>query len=291
MYGHSKFWSPRLCLALAVALVPALVSGAGRSDKAPRGSQPAADAVEMFSAVQQGQIEVKLIPRDSTWSRVLIENRTKKPLTVKLPDAFAGVPVLAQAGAGSIGGAGRGGRGVTGGGAGGAQGFGGGFGGGGLGGFGGGGLGGFGGGGLGRGGFGGGGLFTVAPEKVGQLKVPTVCLDHGKADPRPNVKYEIKPIEQYTDKVAVHEVVRMLGAGMLDQRVAQAAAWHLNNNMSWQQLAAKELRFATGARRPYFALEELRAAVKASTIAAAMAETRQNPHNENSLHQDSHGSH
>ena len=72
---------------------------AGRNDKAS--SSAAAESVEMFSAMAQGQIEVKLIPKDSTQSRVIIENKTKKALSVKLPDAFAGVPVLAQLGGGA----------------------------------------------------------------------------------------------------------------------------------------------------------------------------------------------
>ena len=46
--------------------------------------------------MEKGQIAVKLIPKDSTQCRVLIENKTDKPLTVKLPETFAGVPVLAQ---------------------------------------------------------------------------------------------------------------------------------------------------------------------------------------------------
>ena len=37
---------------------------------------------------------------ESTLHRALIENKTTKPLTVKMPDAFAGVPVLAQVGGG-----------------------------------------------------------------------------------------------------------------------------------------------------------------------------------------------
>ena len=52
----------------------------------------------MFAAIEKGDISVKLIPKDSTESQVLIKNETDKPLNVKLPDAFAGVPVLAQQG-------------------------------------------------------------------------------------------------------------------------------------------------------------------------------------------------
>jgi hypothetical protein len=229
--------------------------------------------VELFAAVKEGLVEVQLIPKDSTLCRVFVKNKTGKPLNVKLPDAFAGVPVLAQAGVGAPGGMGGvGGR--RGGGYGGGssygggmnQGFGGGFGG--MGGMGFGGMGGMGGMGM------GGGFFNVPPERVGQLEVKTVCLDHGKRDPRPGVKYEMKPIEEYTSKPAVHELVRMLGRGEIDQRVAQVGAWHLNNDMSWEQLIAKELRFANGTRRPYFSPQEIQGAMQAVAKAVNLAEQR-----------------
>ncbi|MHB1038210.1 MAG: hypothetical protein ACYC0Y_26605, partial [Pirellulales bacterium] len=171
------------------------------------------------------------------------------------PDAFAGVPALAQ-----IGGRGTGGGGSRQGGM--AQSFGGGMGGGR------GGMGGMmgGGGGMGR------GMFNVKPEVVGQLNIPIVCLEHGKSDPRPKVKYEIKPIESFTSKPGVDELCQMLGAEQIGQRAAQAAAWKLNNDMSWQQLAAKRLRFANGTSRPYFQPQELQAAMRAAGIAVRQAE-------------------
>lgn len=256
---------PRLASAVAVALTATILFAADPDPKAPQPDpSQAGETVEMFSAIKQGQIEVKLIPKDSTVCRVLIENKTTKPLTVRMPDAFAGVPVLAQLG-GGVGGGGR--RGGTGG-MGGTQGFGGGFGGMGM---------GMGMGGMGRGmGMGGmgRGMFNVPPERVAQADVPIVCLEHGKHDPRPKMKYEIRPIEEFTDKKAVHELVRLLGNGSLNQHTAQAAAWHLNNNMSWEQLVTKQLRFANGTRRPYFSRDEIRAAMQASTLATGLAEQR-----------------
>lgn len=77
----------------------------------------------------------------------------------------------------------------------------------------------------------------------------------------------------------------MLGRGMLPQRVAQAAAWHLANGMSWQQLAAKQLRFANGMRRPYFAPQEIRAGIQAVAVAARLVKERQTPEKSDSLSQ------
>ena len=91
-------------------------------------------------------------------------------------------------------------------------------------------------------------MFNVPPEKVGQLKVATVCLEHGKREPRAAIPYEIKPLDSVTTKPGVRELCAMLGSGQINQRAAQAAAWHLNNGMSWQELAAKRHRFANGTR-------------------------------------------
>ena len=141
-----------------VVLVLQVLSAAA----APAAQSDSANTVNLFAAIDKGQVDVKVIPKDSSQLRVMIENKTDQPLTVKLPDAFAAVPILAQNAAG------------------GAkknnnnnnqnQGVGGGMGGGGM--------------GMGGGGMGMGGMMNIAPEKVGQLKVPTVCLDHGKGEPR-----------------------------------------------------------------------------------------------------------
>ena len=71
----------------------------GRRDSA------AADSVEMFAAMKSGDIDVKFIPKDDREARVMFTNKTKRPLSVRLPEAFAAVPVLAQrGGAGGMGG-------------------------------------------------------------------------------------------------------------------------------------------------------------------------------------------
>jgi hypothetical protein len=258
-------------LTAALVLVPALALAGDRPTKSAKVAAPA-DSVEMFQAIKDGQIEVQLVPKDSSQCKVLIKNKTDKPLSVKLPEAFAGVPVLAQRGGGEAmmgydtGGSSRSGGGY--GNSGGNQGIGGGMGG--MGG-----MGGYGGmGGMGGRGMMGGGFFNVQPEKVGSLKVNTVCLDHGKDDPRPSMKYEIKPIDQYSNKPAVEELCRMLGQNQVPQRVAQVAAWHLNNGMSWEQLAKKEIRHATGVREPYFKPQEIQAAMQIVSVANVAAEQR-----------------
>jgi len=268
MASSWRTWSlPRLGLVVAVMLTASVVSAADRSQgRTAAASQPSGQQVELFAAIEKGQVEVQLIPKDATLFNVRIKNNTDQPLSVKLPEAFAGVPILAQRG-------GAGGMGAMGGGGGRRGGGGGGYGGGGMGGMGGmgGGMGGMGGGMGGMGGF-----FNVAPDKVGIFKVPVVCLEHGKPDPRPGMKYEIKPIDQATGKPEVHEVCKALGKGEVAPRVAQVAAWHMNNGMTWEQLAAKQIHRAPGMSEPYFAPAEIQAAMKlASAVASAIEKQKQ----------------
>jgi hypothetical protein len=204
---------------------------------------PSDETVEMFEAMEAGQISVKLIPKDSTQGRVFIKNKTGKPLNVRLPEAFAGVPVLAQMGMGGMGGGGGGGQGM--------------------------------GGGMGGGGMmgGGGGMFNVPAEKEGNFKVPCVCLEHGKPEPRPQMAYSVKPIESFTTKPGVAEMLKELGNYRLDQRAAQVAAWHLNNGMSWETLANKKIERADGSSYPYFTAEELLAGKQIADEAMLAAKT------------------
>jgi len=269
------FGSRILC---AVSLLALCMACAGLS-AAERAKPIEADTVEMFSAIENGQIDVKLIPKDSKLCRVLVENKTKQPLNVQLPEAFAGVPVLKQGlgGAGGLGGFGGGGNlggGSSYGGGGGSQGFGGG-------------MGGYGGGGMGgMGGFGGGGFMNVPAEKVGKLQITTVCLEHGKSEPRAAIPYKIVPIDQFTDKKEVHEVCKMLGYNRMPQRVAQVAAWHLNSEMSWPELAAKKLKFANGTWRPYFSPMEIQAAMQVTAVAAKTVQEQQSADTTESLSQN-----
>jgi hypothetical protein len=257
MSTHNRLLS-LFCLAIAVILIPALsIAAEGRVSKSG-GGEMNAETVEMFSAIEKGQIAVKLIPKDSTQSRVMIENKTDKPLNVKLPETFAGVPVLAQARAGG-GGLGGGGGSRSSSSSNSNQSMGGGMGGGGMG-----------------GGGGGMGMFNVAPEKVGQFRVPTVCLEHGKGEPNAQIPYEIKPIESVTNKPAVAELCRMLGTNQVNQRAAQAAAWFLNNDISWQDLAAKRYRHANGAiGESYFSPMEIQTGIQVAKMAVKTAEEKQ----------------
>ena len=70
---------------------------------------------DILDAEKAGLVDVKYIPNDSRSAQIIINNKSDQPLTLRLPKAFVGVPVLAQFGGGGIGG-GMGGGGMGGGG-------------------------------------------------------------------------------------------------------------------------------------------------------------------------------
>ena len=141
------------------------------------------------------------------------------------------------------------------------QGMGGGMGGGGMGGMGGGGMGGM------------GGMFNVAPDKVGKIEVPIVCLEHGKRDPTAKVPYAILPIDSFTKNQKVIEVCKMLGHGQVPRNTAQAAVWHLESGLTWAELASKDkVRLSNGYFEKYFSPQEIVLAMRVATEATRRAE-------------------
>lgn len=113
-----------------------------------------------------------------------------------------------------------------------------------------------------QGGGGDGGLLNIAPEKFASKKTTFICLEHGKPNPRSDMRYEIKPIETMTSDRKVVKLISEHGAGRASHAVAQAAAWHLQNGISWEQLAAKRRTFLGGGGEAYFSANQLAQAKK-----------------------------
>ncbi len=225
---NANRWSASICLAIAVAIAPAL---AGAEPAAPvnktQEQKARAETVDVFAAIKAGLIEVKYIAKNANQANLVVTNKTKRPLNVELPEAFAGMPVLAQLDAGDNQGVG--------------------------------------------GGIGGGGGFNIAPEKIRRVKVRTLCLEHGKADPNPRVVYEIRPIKDLTSKPEVIALVARYAQGDINIKAAQAAAWHLENGLSWAELAAKQVKHLRGPNNPYFTRGELAGAMTLAKAAIARA--------------------
>jgi hypothetical protein len=252
--GRNRWW------VLLAAALPAVAWGASPASSAKNESP--ARAVDLFAGMEAGEVEAVMIQKDSTEGTIMIKNKTDKPLTIKIPEAFGGVPILAQGRGG-----GRGGMGGMGGGMGGM--------GGGMQGMGGGMMGGMGGGmgGMGGGMGGMGGMMNVGAEKVQKIKIATVCLDHGKTDPNPRVPYKPVPLDSYAKDGSVGEVIKMMLAREIDQHTAQAAAWHLQNGLSWEELANKVgFTHLDGRKDPYFTAAQLERAFSATRFAKDRAD-------------------
>ena len=136
--------------------------------------------------------------------------------------------------------------------------------------------GGMGGGGMGMGGGGmGGGFMRVPPERMKKMTVTTVCLEHGKPDPNPKMAYKIVPFEKFSKDENVRVICEALGNGLVTQNTAQAAAWHLTDKMSWDDLAKKnrvESKYLGNIR--WFSPIELRTAAAVVSEAKRIASTR-----------------
>jgi hypothetical protein len=322
----------------AVVISGAVAARAAEPSLAAGKKMPHAAAThELFAAEQAGLVAVKFTPDDSRSAQIAFLNKTGNPLTIRLPAAFAGVPVLAQ-----MGGMGGGGMGM--GGMGGAQAMGGGMGGMGM-----------GGGGMGMGGGAGGfcwvarevygphdprwvafrrwlgndapqwlhdayavhgesfadwihdkpvarwgvrqlmdtaiasqseaaparGQFSVAtppkqgpelvlhPGKTRVFRFATVCLEHGKPEPSARMPYRMIALDTWSDEPRLAFVMECLASGVITQKVAQAAAWHIANGLSWERLAAETIDHIGGVPdEPFFAAAELEAARQVVQVAA-----------------------
>jgi hypothetical protein len=226
-------------------------------DAAPSASD-APLSVELFDAIDIGQVEVNVIAHSYANVSLRIRNMTDRTLKVQLPDVFAAVPVpkldrrqrsqarpnqgyLGQGGSQGIGGsladlgtpqqaaeevdnqlpqvaAQRQGA-----------------------------------------------VLTIAAKKTVKEKVDSFCLEFGKPDPHRRIPYKLVRLEQFNDQAALRELLRAYGAGEHPQRVAQLAVWHVANGVPWQQLAHLRLQRAFGGGRRTFSLDEVMAAQKLVT--------------------------
>jgi hypothetical protein len=250
---------------VAAALVPGVLTAAQGDEGVARLGKPdpKCETVELFSAIESGKIEARLIPRDAKHCRVLVENKTDQPLNVQFPAAFAGVPVMAQflppnpangqqppqnsPQTQQIGGpfpnpqlnplmnqGNQGNQGPM---------------------------------------FnprGNGPVFNVSPEKIGEMRLTTVCLDHGKPEPKAKIAYQLKPIDEVTDKPGVRELCCLMGRSDINHQSAQAAAWHLNNAKTWDELRDMKTSSLVPVT-PMFTREELEAGKKLSEEALRLA--------------------
>ena len=250
-------------------IVSASSQAAIAAESASATSTSASGVPDLFEAEAQQLVSLRYIPNNAKSAQIIVTNRTRRPLTLRLPDAFAGIPVLAQMG--GMGGGGNQGGFAAGGIGGGPQTTAGG-----AGGLGGQGMNGMGGGGMGMGGGGGGGAFSIPPERSRTFRVPTVCVEYGKHEPSSRMPYKLTKSETFSSDPKLTYVLESLGRGELSQKVAQAASWHIANGLTWEKLAAEKIDHAGGIPdEPYFSQAELVMAYRLVAVATEEARRRQ----------------
>lgn len=263
-----------LVCSVSLSLVT-LLSAAAKQPILKPSYDPTIPAVELFEALNQGLIDVSVIPKSAHDANLFVTNKVDRPISVKLPPAIVAVHTLKQGfgqpnplfGNGpfnasgqqaNANGIGQGQGQPIGGGLKGTQ------------------TGNFA-----NGNFGNapaGNFFSIPVEKTIQLPLQTVCLAHGKPDPRPQMKYRLVKLEEFTQNAVLQETLKRFAAGEAERPAAQAAAWHLIDSMSWKELEAKKLDRAGGyPGRPYFDQHQLKAArelIEQATEAAGETKPR-----------------
>lgn len=217
---------------------------------------PDAERMGLFDALAAGLIDARMMPRDATGGSLFLENLSDRPLTIELPEAVVGVQVLPQFGnlfqqAGNgQGNAGNGGQG-----AGANQPVGAGF----------------------QGNFGNGAtpnlignapfnqaprqnFFSIPPERIARVPYHSVCLEHGAVDPKRGNVYRLVQVNEFSADPRLPHLLKQVGAQAESTAALQAAAWHIVNGMSWEQLQAKPFHRAAAPDTPYFESRDLQTA-------------------------------
>ncbi|MDZ7617591.1 MAG: hypothetical protein U1E05_11335 [Patescibacteria group bacterium] len=121
-----------------------------------------------------------------------------------------------------------------------------------------------------------GAFFSVPPENTIKVGLTGVCLDHGLPSPRPKMPYELRPIHEVAIRPEVAALCTMLGKGEVDQQTAQLAAWHFQNKINWEDMAAISKKTAVGPR-PKYTPAEIQSAKETASAAEKLAKEMLSP--------------
>lgn len=238
---------------------------------------PTAPVIDLFDGEEAGRLSLRMVAQSPKTGLVFVTNRSPEMLTVAVPTAVAGIHILPQFGPLQ------------------AQGF----------------QNGFGQGtGAGNTGFGnsqaganglaqttggslspmgnqgfpngqvgqsgqnpGNGFFSIPPGKTVQLQLQSVCLNYGRPDPTPAMKYKLVRLEDQVSAPALQELLAGINERS-DRDAVQAAAWHLANGLSWEQIAQLSTQRLPGVKTPMFTAAEVRSAQSLVETAETQAKSR-----------------
>jgi len=207
------------------------------------GPGPVAETFSLLGAIERGIVEAKVIARDERHVRVFLKNPGTQPVNVSIPDVLAARPILAQAVNNFFNPQGPGGSTSN---------------------------------------FGSSqsgqsqavagpaqfssqnnnGIFAIPPESVREVRIKSVCVEHGKPEPNSRLKYELVEASRVGVGPELETLLAGYGRDELDAEAVQAATWHLANGKSWQELASMSRLAAVNARSPIFSQRQLQTAKK-----------------------------
>lgn len=272
----------RRCSVFVALLALALTAGNGGPIR-QLSYDPDAPVVELFDGEAAGQLSLRMVAQNPKSGLVFVTNRTTEMLSVSVPQAVAGIHILPQFGAGlgnqngfgqqsgfgqqngfgnnQAGGNGMGQNvGGTLGAMGNNQGFPGG-------------PGGINGLNQNGGNPNGNGFFSIPPGKTVQLQLRSVCLSYGRPDPSTAMKYKLIRVEDQTSDPVLQELLAGINE-RTDRDAVQAAAWHLANDLTWEQLARLSNQRLPGVVTPMFSTTTVRNAQSLVETAEKLASAR-----------------
>jgi hypothetical protein len=233
---------------LSVTVLSVTLLGTVSEVQAERRSQADShtEVVEMFAAMDNDMIEVAVVPADSKKVTIRIKNKTDRPLAIRLPNAMAAVPILAQFQPNNffnnnnnnnnnnrnnnnnnnnnqnspqtlgVGNQNRNNQQM---------------------------------------------VFNVPAGKVIKQKLPAVCMEHGKPEPAARMPFELRPLSEVTKNTdEMVSILQYLATEQVSQRVAQVATWHVCNDMEWEALAGLKIKHLNGQHQNQFSLNEVKTA-------------------------------
>ena len=213
-------WSFRLLFGAGVAWA---LTSFGAEQQAERTAPRKPVEVEFFSAMEAGQIHVRVVPNSYSSLMMGVGNVTGNPLRVRLPAHFAAVPVarvqawqamqmrgVAASLSDNFGQYGN------------TQGLGGSF----------------------AGPWWGNSLaengdsyLALAPGQVTQARVPCFCLEYGRPDPNRRTPYVICPLAELNGQPALAELLRQFAKQGINQSAVQLAVWNIATGVPWPELS------------------------------------------------------
>ncbi len=210
------------------------------------GYDPTASVVDLLSPDAQEKLRVRVVPQDEFQSRIVIENLTDEPITVRLPQAVAAVHTIpkpdvdpsprirtanppeaeeeqtqgnAQAVVGTFGpmnGQANGFPHQS------AK----------------------------------ASAFTIPAKGKVMIALHSVCAEHGKRSPIARMTYQLKALDKQVENETLREIIQAYDPAKTDSLAFQAVVWHLADGMSWEDLARKTINTA-GGLHPYFTRDQL----------------------------------